>query len=168
MNKKIKVLTLGDHPLSPSGVGSQTKYVCEALLRSGNFQIVSLGGAIKHHDYRPVRVEEFKEDWTVIPVDGYGTKDMIRSIVRNERIDMIWIMTDPRFWGWLWEMENELRPLCSIVYYHVWDNYPVPMFNRKYYLSNDAVATISKLTDDIVAKSAPEVKRLTYSTRSGF
>ena len=160
MNKKIKVLTLGDHPLSPSGVGSQTKYVCEALLRSGNFQIVSLGGAIKHHDYRPVRVEEFKEDWTVIPVDGYGTKDMIRSIVRNERIDMIWIMTDPRFWGWLWEMENELRPLCSIVYYHVWDNYPVPMFNRKYYLSNDAVATISKLTDDIVAKSAPEVKRL--------
>ena len=31
MDKKIKVLTLGDHPLSPSGVGSQTKYVIEAL-----------------------------------------------------------------------------------------------------------------------------------------
>jgi glycosyltransferase involved in cell wall biosynthesis len=46
-----------------------------------------------------------------------------------------------------------------MVYYHVWDNYPVPMFNRKYYLSNDLVATISKVTDDIVAKSAPEVKR---------
>ena len=160
MNKKIKVLTLGDHPLSPSGVGSQTKYVCEALLRSGKFQILSLGGAIKHHDYRPVRVDEFKEDWTVVPVDNYGTKEMVRSILRNEKIDMIWIMTDPRFWGWLWEMENEIRPLCPIVYYHVWDNYPVPMFNRKYYMSNDAIATISKLTDDIVAKSAPEVKRL--------
>ena len=25
--KKIKVLTLGDHPLSPSGVASQSKYM---------------------------------------------------------------------------------------------------------------------------------------------
>lgn len=160
LNKKIKVLTLGDHPLSPSGVGSQTKYVCEALLRSGNFQIISLGGAIKHHDYRPVRVEEFKEDWLVIPVDNYGTKEMIRSLLRNEKIDMVWIMTDPRFWGWLWEMENEIRPLCPIVYYHVWDNYPVPMYNRKFYLSNDVVASISKLTHDIVGKAAPEVNRV--------
>ena len=159
MDKKIKVLTLGDHPLSPSGVGSQTKYVCEALLRSGKFQILSLGGAIKHHDYRPVRVEPHENDWTVVPVDNYGTKEMVRSILRNEKIDMIWIMTDPRFWGWLWEMENEIRPLCPIVYYHVWDNYPVPMFNRKYYMSNDAVATISKLTNDVVRSAAPEVTR---------
>ena len=159
MDKKIKVLTLGDHPLSPSGVGSQTKYVMEALLKSGKFSVISLGGAIKHTNYQPVRVEEFKDDWAIIPVDNYGTKEMVRSILRNEKIDMIWIMTDPRFWGWLWEMENEIRPLCPIVYYHVWDNYPVPMFNRKFYISNDAVATISKLTDDIVAKAAPEVRR---------
>ena len=46
-----------------------------------------------------------------------------------------------------------------MVYYHVWDNYPVPMFNRKYYLSNDYVATISKVTDDIVRQAAPEVNR---------
>jgi glycosyltransferase involved in cell wall biosynthesis len=68
-------------------------------------------------------------------------------------------MTDPRFFGWLWEIENEVRPLVPMVYYHVWDNYPVPMFNRKYYISNDAVATISKVTDDIVSKAAPEVRR---------
>ena len=30
-NEKIKVLTLSDHPLSPSGVGTQTRYVIEAL-----------------------------------------------------------------------------------------------------------------------------------------
>ena len=47
MTKKIKVLTLSDHPLSPSGVGTQTKYVCEALLKTEKFQVVSLGGAIK-------------------------------------------------------------------------------------------------------------------------
>ena len=32
MEKKIKVFTISDMPLSPSGVGTQTKYVCEALL----------------------------------------------------------------------------------------------------------------------------------------
>jgi hypothetical protein len=37
MSKKIKVLTISDHPLSPSGVGTQTKYVIEALLNSGKF-----------------------------------------------------------------------------------------------------------------------------------
>ena len=34
--KKIKVFTLSDHPLSPSGVGTQTKYVIEALLKRGD------------------------------------------------------------------------------------------------------------------------------------
>jgi hypothetical protein len=40
----------------------------------------------------------------------------------------------------------------------VWDNYPYPKFNAKFYKSNDAVATISKLTDDIVRTLAPEVR----------
>ena len=159
MNKKIKVLTLSDHPLSPSGVGTQTKYMCEALLNTGRYQIISLGGAIKHQDYTPKIVEPYGKDWKIVPVDGYGTQEMIRSVIRTERPDMLWFMTDPRFWGWLWQIENEIRPLMPMVYYHVWDNYPVPMFNRKYYISNDAIATISKVTDDIVKQAAPEVKR---------
>ena len=159
MSKKIKVLTLGDHPMSPSGVGTQTSYICQALLESGKFEIVSLGGAIKHMDYTVRNVEPYGTDWKVIPVDGYGTQEMIRSLVRNEKPDILWVMTDPRFYTWLWAIENEIRPLCPIVYYHVWDNYPVPMFNRKYYISNDHIATISKLTDDIVATAAPEVPR---------
>jgi glycosyltransferase involved in cell wall biosynthesis len=159
LKKKIKVLTLSDHPLSPSGVGTQTKYMCEALLNTGRYSIVSLGGAIKHMDYSPKKVEPYGEDWKIIPVDGYGTPEMIRSILRTEKPDILWFMTDPRFWSWLWQIENEVRPLVPMVYYHVWDNYPVPMFNRKYYISNDLIATISKVTDDIVAKSAPEVKR---------
>ena len=159
MEKKYKILTLSDHPLSPSGVGTQTKYVCETLLRTGRYSIVSLGGAIKHQDYQPVTVEEFKDDWKIIPVDGYGTQEMIRSLLRVEKPDVVWIMTDPRFWGWLWAMENEVRPLCPIIYYHVWDNFPHPFFNRRYYLSNDHIATISKVSDDIVRTVAPEVDR---------
>jgi hypothetical protein len=159
MSKKIKILTLSDHPFSPSGVGTQAKYIIEGMLATGKYQFLSLGGAIKHQDYRPQKTEQWGEDWTIVPVDGYGNADMIRSIVTTERPDIMWFMTDPRFWGWLWEMENEIRPNIPLVYYHVWDNYPYPTFNRKFYLSNDHIATISKLTDDIVATVAPEVPR---------
>ena len=155
---KKKILTLSDHPLSPSGVGTQTKYVIEALLKTGNYQVVSLAGAIKHANYQPVKTEQYGDDWVIHPVDGYGTPDLVRSIIRTEKIDMVWIMTDPRFWGWIWEMDDEIRGVCPLVYYHVWDNYPYPTFNRKHYLSNDAIATISKVTDDIVKTVAPEVE----------
>ena len=156
--KKIKVLVLSDHPMSPSGVGTQTRYVVEALLRTGKFSFICLGGAVKHQNYDPVRTEEFKDDLIIYPVDGYGNQDMVRSIIHQEKPDMMWIMTDPRFWGWLWEIENEIRQFLPIVYYHVWDNYPYPYFNKPYYASNDAIATISKLTDDVVRTVAPEIK----------
>jgi len=158
MDRKIKVLTIGDHPLSPSGVGTQSKYVFEALINSGKFQVISLGGAMKHNDYRPVTVEPHGEDWKIIPVDGYGTQEMLRSIIRNEKPDILWFMTDPRFYEWLWEMENEIRPLLPMVYYHVWDNKPLPMFNRKFYESNDHIASISKLTHECVTGVAPDVE----------
>lgn len=158
MDKKTKILTLSDHPLSPSGVGTQTKYVIEALLKTGKYQFISLGGAIKHQNYNPVKTEEWGDDWVIYPVNDYGTQDMIRSILRNERPDMLWFMTDPRFWHWLWQMEHEIRPLIPMVYYHVWDNYPYPKFNRMFYDSNDVIATISKVTDDIVRNVAPDVE----------
>jgi glycosyltransferase involved in cell wall biosynthesis len=157
MTKKIKIVTLSDHPLSPSGVGTQTKYVCEALLKTGRYQIISLGGAIKHQDYTPSTIAPYGEDWKVIPIDGYGNPQMIRSLLRTERPDLLWFMTDPRFYTWLWQIENEVRPLVPMVYYHVWDNYPLPFFNKKYYDSNDHIATISKVTDDIVRNVSPTV-----------
>jgi len=159
-NKKIKVITLSDHPLSPSGVGTQTKYVIEALLKTGKFEVVSLGGAIKHTDYKPQKTEEYGDDWRIYPVDNYGNADMIRSVVRQEKPDIVWFMTDPRFWGWLWGIEQEIRPLAPMVYYHVWDNYPYPMYNKPYYESNDVIATISKVTSDIVQNVAPNTKEI--------
>lgn len=157
-DKKIKILTLGDHPLSPSGVGSQCNYIFQALVKSGKFQILSLGGAIKHQDYRPIKFQEFGDDYVIVPIDGYGTQDFIRSVISKEKPDVLWMMTDPRFYTWLWEIEQEIRPNVPIMYYHVWDNYPYPKFNRSFYLSNDKVCTISKLTSDIVKKVTPEVE----------
>tara|TARA_Y100000310_G_scaffold294001_1_gene324066 strand:+ start:742 stop:2007 length:1266 start_codon:yes stop_codon:yes gene_type:complete len=158
-DKKIKVLTISDHPLSPSGVGTQTKYMCEALLKSGKFSIISLGGAIKHEKYDPMKTEEWGDDWIIHPIDGYGSQEVVRSIIRKEKPDILWFMTDPRFWDWLWLIEHEIRTLVPMVYYHVWDNYPPPQFNRSWYLSNDVVCTISKVTDDIVKSVVPETDR---------
>ena len=84
MEKKIKVLTISDMHLSPSGVGTQTKYMCEALLKSGKFTIRSLGGAVKHPKYDPIKTEEWGDDWIMYPVDGYGNPEIIRSILRQE------------------------------------------------------------------------------------
>jgi len=156
--KKIKILTISDHPFSPSGVGIQTKYFIAELLKTGKFTFVSLGGAIKHQNYNPVQVEEFGDDWTVYPVDGYGNQDIIRSSLRAHKPDILWFMTDPRFFPWLWEMENEVRSLVPLVYYHVWDNYPYPTFNKIWYDSTDVIATISKVTSDIVKTVAPDTE----------
>ena len=57
MDKKIKILTLSDHPLSPSGVGTQTKYFITGLLNTGKYEFYSLGGAIKHENYNLTKTE---------------------------------------------------------------------------------------------------------------
>jgi glycosyltransferase involved in cell wall biosynthesis len=157
MSDKIKIFTIGDHPLSPSGVGTQSKYIIDGMLRTGKYQFVSFGGAVQHPNHDPQKTEEWGEDWVIWPIDGYGTREQVRAMVHQQKPDILWFMTDPRFYGWLWEIENEIRPHVPMVYYHVWDNYPYPTFNRPYYLSNDHVACISKVTHDIVQTVAPEV-----------
>jgi len=157
MSDKIKILTISDHPLSPSGVGTQTRYIIEGMLKTGKYQFISFGGAIKHPDHNPQHTQEWGEDWVIWPVDGYGNPDMVRAMIHQNKPDMLWFMTDPRFYGWLWSIENEIRPKIPMIYYHVWDNYPYPTYNRPYYLSNDHVACISKLTYDILQTVTPEV-----------
>ena len=155
---KKKILVIADSPLAPSGVGTQTRYMIEAMLRTGEFSFVCLAGALKHADYRPLKVDPHGEDWIIHPVDGYGNPDVIRQMLNAYRPDALWFMTDPRFYTWLWNMEDEIRPSVPMIYYHVWDNYPYPMFNKPYYDSNDLVCTISKVTDDIVRNVSPGVK----------
>jgi glycosyltransferase involved in cell wall biosynthesis len=159
MTKK-KILVLSDHPLSPSGVGTQTRYFIEALLATGRYKFVCLGGAVKHQNYTPMKVDGYGDDWIVYPIDGYGNHEMIRSTLQKERPDAVWFMTDPRFYGWLWEIENEIRTNVPMVYYHVWDNWPAPSYNGVYYRSTDEVICISKVTHGIVNEVSPEVSSM--------
>ena len=158
ISSKKKILVIADSPLVPSGVGTQTKYMIEGLLQTGEYSFVCLAGAIKHQDYRPQKVEPFGDDFIIHPVDGYGSPQVIREMLDFYRPDVLWFMTDPRFFAWLWEMEDEIRKNVPMIYYHVWDNYPYPKFNKKFYDSNDVVCTISKVTDDIVRNVSPDVK----------
>jgi glycosyltransferase involved in cell wall biosynthesis len=158
--KKLKVLCINDHILASSGVALQVKYVVDHLLKTGRYQFINLGGAVKHADYRPQKLEEYGDDLIIYPVDGYGTPEIVKQVMETHKPDILMFTTDPRFFEWLWEIEDEIRVNIPMVYYHVWDNYPYPQFNRKFYLSNDMIVTISKLTDDIVRTVAPEVKTL--------
>ena len=158
MDKKITVLTISDHPLLPSGVGTQTKYVIEALLRSGKFNVISLGGAVKHQDYSPKKVEGFPGFWEIFPVDGYGNAQIVNSFIKDRKPDILYFMTDPRFYEWLWAIDDTIRENIPMVYYHVWDNYPYPKYNQRFYDSNDVIASISKVTSDIVRTVSPNVE----------
>ena len=156
--KKKKILVIADSPLAPSGVGTQTKYMIEGMLRTGEFSFVCMAGALKHPSYQPMKIDPYGEDWIIHPVDGYGNADIVRQMITHYKPDALWFMTDPRFYVWLWDMEDEIRDKIPMIYYHVWDNYPYPKFNKRFYDSNDLVCTISKVTDDIVRTVSPDVK----------
>ena len=117
-----------------------------------------MGGAMHHPDYNPQKTDQWGDDWVIYPVKGYGDHETIRSMLRTHKPDILWFMTDPRFFTWLWEIEDEVRSVVPMVYYHVWDNYPYPNFNKEYYDSNDVIVSISKLTHDIVQTVSPDVE----------
>ena len=81
MTEKKKIFVIADHPFAPSGVGTQTRYVIETLLKSGRYKFICFGGAVKHENYQPQKTQEWGDDLVVFPVNGYGTQEMVRSIL---------------------------------------------------------------------------------------
>lgn len=148
MQDKKKIVIISDHPLVSSGVGIQARYLIEGLLDTGNYKFLCLGGAIQHKDYTPqlIAPEKYGNDWVIIPINGYGNKDLMRKILYSEKPDAVLIFTDPRFFIWLWEMEDEIRSVCPLLYWHVWDNDPAPVFNKVYYNSTDFISALSLKT----------------------
>jgi glycosyltransferase involved in cell wall biosynthesis len=151
--KKHKILVLSDHPLATSGVGVQARFLIEGLIRTGKYSFRCLGGAIKHPDYNTIKVND---DFIIKPVDGFGTKEMLRHLLATERPDALFLFTDPRQFIWVWEMEEEIHQICPIVYWHVWDNDPYPAFNSVLYESTDLINCLSYKTYQIVKPNFPD------------
>ena len=156
-NKKRKILLFSDDLRMSSGVGTMSREIVMGTLNK--FDWVQVGGAIKHPDSgkiidmnAAVREETGIEDASlkVYPTDGYGNPNLLRELMKTEKPDAIMIYTDPRFWGWLYNMEHELRQEIPIFYYNIWDNYPYPRWNEPFYESCDLIMNISKQTHNIV------------------
>jgi len=78
--------------------------------------------------------------------DGYGDPMLIRRLIEMEKPDAILHFTDPRFWGWLYNMEHEIRKNIPLIYLNIWDDIPDPMWNKEAYSSCDLLMAISKQT----------------------
>lgn len=150
---KMKILLLSDHALSTSGVGCQSRYLMNGLIEKGCWTVRQFGAALKHTDYS---INQPHPDFIIKPIDGFGDPDMLRVALASEKPDVLMIFTDPRFFTWLWAMEDEIHQICPIAYWHVWDNYPSPKFNYPYYASTDLINCHSYLTYNIVKEDFPE------------
>ena len=151
--KKRKILMISDHALSTSGVGCQSRYLIEGLVEKGTWSVRQFGAAIKHEKYDVVQVNE---DFIIKPIDGFGNRDMLVKALITEPPDVVLIFTDPRFFTWLFEIEDEVHQICPIVWWHVWDNYPTPRFNDHFYEATDAINCHSYLTYNMCRENFKE------------
>lgn len=100
--------------------------------------------------------------WIIQPVDGHGSKEMVRRILKTEKIDAMVIFTDPRFFYWVWEFEDEIRQVCPLLYWHVWDADPVPTFNKTFYESTDFISALSLKTYGLLQGIGYDKSRFNY------
>ena len=168
---KRTIMLLSDDLRMSSGVGTMSREIVLGTLQHYNW--VQIGGAIKHPESgkvvdmnESVREETGIEDaeLMIYPTSGYGNQEMVRDLIVRHQVDALLIYTDPRFWGWLFQMEHEIRQHIPIYYYNIWDDLPYPMYNRNFYDSVDLLMNISKQTVNIVKNVRTEYEdwQVTY------
>jgi glycosyltransferase involved in cell wall biosynthesis len=152
-NERKKIMLICDDIRVHSGVATVAREI--VLNTAHHFNWVNIAGAINH----PEKGKRFDisadtntnagiTDASVFlyPVDGYGNPDLIRQLIQMEKPDAIMLITDPRYFDWLFAMENEIRKQCPIIYLNIWDDFPTPLYNKAFYESCDALLAISKQT----------------------
>ena len=168
---KKKILLLSDDLRMSSGVGTMSKEFVIGTIQ--HYDWVQIGGAITHPDQgkvinmdETIRNETGIKDasLTIYPTNGYGSQDLIREVLKRENPDAILHYTDPRFWGWLYEMEHEIRQEIPIFYYNIWDDWPAPHYNEFFYECSDLIMNISKQTVAIVKEVAKQKPRTDWDS----
>ena len=155
-NERKKILLICDDIRVHSGVVTVAKEMVVNTCQ--HFNWVQIAGAIKHPEAgkrfdlsQITNKETGLEDSsiTLYPTNGYGNPDLVRQLIKLEKPDAIFIITDPRYFTWLFNMENEIRKVMPIIYLNIWDDYPAPLYNKAFYESCDALLGISKQTVNI-------------------
>jgi glycosyltransferase involved in cell wall biosynthesis len=155
-DERKKILLIADDIRVHSGVAQIAREFIVHSCHHYNFACV--GGAVKHPDKgkvfdmnAPIGKEANIEDAYVMlyPTDGYGSLEMIRTLIKRENPDAIFMITDPRYYDWLFQNEGEFRRKIPIIYLNIWDDVPAPVYNKEFYESCDALLGISKQTVNI-------------------
>ena len=155
-DKRKKILLICDDMRVHSGVATIAKEI--VIHTSQHFNWTQIAGAIKHPEAGKIvdlSGEVNKEtgiedsDVKLYPTDGYGNPEFVRQLVKLEKPDALFIITDPRYFSWLFNIEGELRKEIPLIYLNIWDDYPAPLYNKSFYESCDALLGISKQTVNI-------------------
>ena len=172
MAKKKKILLLSDDLRMHSGIATMSREIVTGTCHK--YDWVQLGAAIKHPEQGKVMdVSDHVQKETgvkdasvkIYANSGYGNEDLLRQLIQIEKPDAILHYTDPRFWGWLYNMEHELRQHLPIFYYTIWDDMPFPKWNKPFYNSCDLLMAISKQSYSIVrnvCENTREKHEVTY------
>lgn len=155
--ERKKILLLSDDLRMHSGVATMSR---EFVVNTAHYyNWAQIGGSVKSSDKgKALNLDDSVKQATgvedphvrIYPTNGYGTPEFLRTILSIEKPDAVLHFTDPRFWGWLYNMERELRQIVPLGFYSIWDNLPYPMWNRPFYMSCDWIGCISKQTKNIV------------------
>ena len=151
-----KIMLICDDIRVHSGVATVAKEI--VIHTAQHFNWVNLGGAINHPEQgKRLDLSQSTNETTgltdssviMYPVHDYGNPDILRQLIKAEQPDAIMLITDPRYFIWLFNMENEIRKSIPIAYLNIWDDYPAPMYNLPYYEACDLLMGISKQTVNI-------------------
>ena len=154
--KRKKILFLCDDIRMTSGISTMAREIVVGT--SHRFNWVNLGGAINHPDQGKKldisedtnKINDIQDSSVFIyPISGYGSQEAVRQLIDIEKPDAIFFFTDPRYWTWLFQMENEIRRRIPMIYLNIWDDLPAPLYNQSYYDSCDTLMAISKQTLNI-------------------
>ena len=155
-DQRKKILLLCDDIRMHSGIATMAREIVLGTCHHYNW--VNCGAAINHPEVG--KRMDLSQDTSnragipdasvfLYPQNGYGDSTLIRRMLTEEKPDAIFFFTDPRYWEWLFQIENEIRSKIPMIYLNIWDNYPAPMYNKEYYESCDALLAISKQTKNI-------------------
>ena len=154
--QRKKILLITDDIRVHSGVATVAREI--VLKTCQHFNWVNIGGSIRHPEAGKrldISADTNKnagiEDASVIiyPAHDYGGPDMLKQVIQLENPDAIMLITDPRYFVWLFAMENEIRKKIPIAYLNIWDDYPAPLYNKAFYEACDLLMGISKQTVNI-------------------
>jgi glycosyltransferase involved in cell wall biosynthesis len=152
-SERKKIMLICDDIRVHSGVATVAREI--VINTAHHFNWVNIAGAINHPE-KGKRFDLSADTGTnagitdasvfLYPVDGYGDPDLIRQLIEIEKPDALMLITDPRYFEWLFMIENEIRKQIPIIYLNIWDDYPAPLYNKAFYESCDALLAISKQT----------------------